>query len=263
MSAQNATGPRVLNEAATATNPTLLPNKSDADTGIGWAVADVMSLIAGGVEGARVEAAQFTMVNFVFDSDQTVGSGQDNFVLTYDDASGEISLEALPIDFPEYLFIATDFSNPNNTDWEVNALAPALVDSNDNALTVRAFDDTVQEGVGMQFKLPAGTTQMTLQVVGRAETAPGSPAVVKPALEVHDIPNNAAVPSNPWTSLVLDDVDIPTNEFFQYDDLVATYSALSLTAGEYVQMEFIRDATHVNDDLTGDWNVFSILVSFQ
>ena len=34
--------------------------------------------------------------NFVFNAQQSVGAGQDNFVLTYDDASGEISLEAAP-----------------------------------------------------------------------------------------------------------------------------------------------------------------------
>ena len=32
--------------------------------------------------------------NFKFDSDQTVGSGQDNYVLTYDNSTGKISLEA-------------------------------------------------------------------------------------------------------------------------------------------------------------------------
>jgi len=32
--------------------------------------------------------------NFKFDVDQTVGSGQDNYVMTYDDATGKISLEA-------------------------------------------------------------------------------------------------------------------------------------------------------------------------
>jgi len=32
--------------------------------------------------------------NFLFDADQTVGAGQDNYVLTYDNASGLISLEA-------------------------------------------------------------------------------------------------------------------------------------------------------------------------
>jgi len=38
--------------------------------------------------------AGFNVVNYNFDVDQTVGAGQDNFVLTYDDASGLISLEA-------------------------------------------------------------------------------------------------------------------------------------------------------------------------
>ena len=32
--------------------------------------------------------------NFKFDADQSVGSGQDNYVLTYDDSTGKISLEA-------------------------------------------------------------------------------------------------------------------------------------------------------------------------
>lgn len=32
--------------------------------------------------------------NFTFDADQTVGAGQDNYVLTYDNSSGLISLEA-------------------------------------------------------------------------------------------------------------------------------------------------------------------------
>lgn len=38
--------------------------------------------------------AGFNVANYSFDVDQTVGAGQDNFVLTYDDVSGLISLEA-------------------------------------------------------------------------------------------------------------------------------------------------------------------------
>jgi hypothetical protein len=34
--------------------------------------------------------------NFTFDADQTVGAGQDNYLLTYDHASTSISLEAAP-----------------------------------------------------------------------------------------------------------------------------------------------------------------------
>jgi len=34
--------------------------------------------------------------NFTFDADQTVGSGQDDYLLTYDHSAGKISLEAAP-----------------------------------------------------------------------------------------------------------------------------------------------------------------------
>lgn len=53
--AADAAGPALQNEAATATNPTLLPNKADADTGVGWNAADNLSLVAGGAEAVRVE----------------------------------------------------------------------------------------------------------------------------------------------------------------------------------------------------------------
>lgn len=45
--ASDAAGPSVLDEAATSTNPTLIPNKADPDTGIGWTTTNVLSLIAG------------------------------------------------------------------------------------------------------------------------------------------------------------------------------------------------------------------------
>jgi len=46
----NAAGPSIVDEAATGSNPTLIPNKADIDTGVAWSVADTLSLVAGGVE---------------------------------------------------------------------------------------------------------------------------------------------------------------------------------------------------------------------
>jgi ribosomal protein L27 len=42
-----------MQEAATSTNPTVLSNKADADTGVGWVSANIGSLVAGGVEAMR------------------------------------------------------------------------------------------------------------------------------------------------------------------------------------------------------------------
>ncbi len=41
------------NEVPTATNPVFIPAQTDTDTGVGWAAADQLSLIAGAVEGVR------------------------------------------------------------------------------------------------------------------------------------------------------------------------------------------------------------------
>lgn len=45
----------LANQGATSTRPTFAPSKSDDNTGLGWAGADQLSLIAGGIEGARIE----------------------------------------------------------------------------------------------------------------------------------------------------------------------------------------------------------------
>ena len=47
-------GAAILNESASSTNPTLVPDRGDVDTGIGQAGADVLSLIAGGTNGLNV-----------------------------------------------------------------------------------------------------------------------------------------------------------------------------------------------------------------
>lgn len=46
----DAAGPTLQNEAATGTNPTLIPNRADETTGIGWATAEVRIVISGGDE---------------------------------------------------------------------------------------------------------------------------------------------------------------------------------------------------------------------
>ncbi len=46
----DANSAQLLNEAASATNPTLIPSKADINTGIGWVSADRGSLVAGALD---------------------------------------------------------------------------------------------------------------------------------------------------------------------------------------------------------------------
>jgi len=59
----NSSGPGFVNEAASAINPTILPDTSDIDTGIGHSGADQLSLIAGGVEQMRIISTGAQMPN--------------------------------------------------------------------------------------------------------------------------------------------------------------------------------------------------------
>lgn len=61
----NATGPAILNEASGTLNPTLIPNRSDLDTGIGGFGTDQLSLIAGGVEAIRITEAASAIASIV------------------------------------------------------------------------------------------------------------------------------------------------------------------------------------------------------
>ena len=63
--ASTSTGPSLLNEAASATNPTLVPNQADDNTGIGSAAADQLDLIAGGLSCMAVrETAAARQIGF-------------------------------------------------------------------------------------------------------------------------------------------------------------------------------------------------------
>lgn len=73
--AAGSTGAALLNEASTATNPTVLPARNDADTGIGANAADQLSLIAGALEMLRaVETGTSTSDQLIIGPAGIIGS---------------------------------------------------------------------------------------------------------------------------------------------------------------------------------------------
>jgi hypothetical protein len=166
------------------------------------------------------------------------------------------------IPFPEYLFFADQLDNPNNADWAVNALAPVDADSNNNALKVRRYDDTAEEGSGLIVEVPAGAVNVIFLIKSRAETAPGAVRTVGLKVYERDIGDNVVVGA--WSAgVVLTDINIPTNERFQYDSQTLTLAAVGLVAGQTHQLEVTRVAPTGGTDLEGDWDLLSIGVKFS
>jgi hypothetical protein len=70
----DAAGPAMLNEVASSLNPTLIPNRSDPDTGIGWPVSDNVSIVAGGVLSGEFAETYVALYNFL-DMNDSDGTG--------------------------------------------------------------------------------------------------------------------------------------------------------------------------------------------
>lgn len=162
-----------------------------------------------------------------------------------------------------FQFNADQLDNPNNADWAVNALAPAVADSNNNGLTVRAFDDTTEEGVGFSLRVPPGATNLKIAPKGRPETGPPAARTVGLKLYQRGVPDDAAPEA--WSAgTVLTDIDIPTTtEFFQYDAQTITLASLGITAGELTQFELTRVDPAGGTELVGDWDLLQLEVGFS
>jgi hypothetical protein len=161
--------------------------------------------------------------------------------------------------FPQYRFLADMLDTPNNADWTINARAPLAADSVNNAVKVRLFDDTTQEGVGFTLEIPTGATNIIFETKGRSVTANASGTVI---LNVYrrQFPDNAAVGA--WsaaTALATRTVALNNIYFIVATDTVAL-STLSLTAGLLTQFEITRAPA---DTKVGDWALLGISVYFS
>lgn len=162
---------------------------------------------------------------------------------------------------PLLRFASAQLQSPNNADWVVNALASATPDSLNNALVIRRFDDTTEQGVGFMLKIPANAIGITFSFHSRAQTAPGGAAQIVPALYSRQMANNVAVGG--WGArLSMTAIDIPTNAYFQYDSQSITLATLGLTAGNIVQFELTRYGAHASDNLSGYWNLLELDIKF-
>jgi len=104
--------------------------------------------------------------NFKFDADQTVGSGQDNYILTYDNSTGKISLEAaaglsnIVEDTTPQLGGGLDAQTNNITNLgSLNGTAASKIIS--RSITIACSDETTALTTGTAkatFRMPSAAT---------------------------------------------------------------------------------------------------------
>ena len=146
-------------------------------------------------------------------------------------------------------YFANSLDSPNTSDYAINAFAPITTDPTYSSMSIRAFSNTIEQGVSCLFSIPANATLVNIIIKGRAQTAPAASSNVQPRIYTRLLPNNSAVGT--WAAGInLTTIAIPTNAYFQYYTYTATLASLGLTAGNLYQFELTRYNTGVTNNLT-------------
>lgn len=145
-----------------------------------------------------------------------------------------------------------------NSNWSAASVVPAglAADTNDASVLVRLFDDTVDEGIGLDIYVPVGATDIRFTLVHRAETSPSGAKTV--GIDFFTITDTGAWSGTPDVGAV---ANLPNaTEAWQYESYELALSATSLVTGEVGQVQINCDVSA--SDLVGDWVVRAILFEF-
>lgn len=164
--------------------------------------------------------------------------------------------------FGNFQFAPLQLENPVNSDWAVNALAPASADVINAGLTVRRFDSAIEEGVGFTLDVPTGATNIVFGFLSRAVSPQPTPNNVGVNIYNRGIPDNAAVQA--WSAGdQLTDIALPNSTSFVKDSESVTLASLGITAGETTQFELTRIAPTGGNNQFGDWVLLQLTVRFS
>lgn len=196
-------------------------------------VANGAAIVAGGsTPSSVITAFQGVTVNAATTKLNFIGS------TVVVDAGGGTTNVSIGARFTNY---ANSFDTPNNSDWIINAFASTITDPVNPGLNVRSFSNTTETGVGSMVTVPAGATQITYRLRGRAAAGvAGATNVVQYRVYWRAIPSNGAVGA--WVGPgELTNIAIPANNiFFQSYVVTSTLAAAGLTAGTTYQFELTR-----------------------
>lgn len=164
--------------------------------------------------------------------------------------------------FASFKYQAGAFDIPNNADWKVNAYPGIGADSTYYALTVHPFDDTTEEGVGFQFRVPTGAQKVTIRITSKPKTAPTGEASVIPKIYVRKIGNNNDM--GEWSNgYELEAITFGANTFFIQKVQVLQLNQLSLAPDGFYQFELTRNTYSEADSLVGDWCLLEVEFNFS
>lgn len=161
-----------------------------------------------------------------------------------------------------------EMENPNNSDWAVNSLAPAQADPINAGITIRAFDDTTEEGIGYSYTVPDWATRGKFLYISRPASAVDGDVVSQfyfRNLNAATENGSGAFWSN-WTPPVTasSPLEMTADQGWRFDEATPDLRLLGLAGEEIVlQVELTRDTDNSADTLVGDWYLYQLQITLE
>jgi len=159
-----AGGGQIRKSGASATVPSVAPNRDDLDTGLGTAAADQLSLIAGGVEGIRISEDTTIQVN-------SFGPVIKKYTITTDNTNG-VGTHTIAELLGGLIRRGTG-----------DEITGAAIDVTDTAANIVAGITGCVVGSGFEFSISNEDSTHTIQLDGGTDVtiAPNDPSTAIPA----------------------------------------------------------------------------------
>ena len=255
----NAAGPALVNEAATTTNPTLIPNKAELDTGIGWA-SDTLHFVLGGANEAALTTTAFTP-----------GTSDGSALGTASLMWGDLFLaSASVINFNNGDVTLTHsankltigggvFSGMTHTLWVMPHVVTGTGNTANRDSGFGACDIGSASADGdAYFTIPIPTDFVTLSKAVAVTFNGANGNVVRYTISTSFGANGQGIATHTDTGAT---VDLDTTQDTIHE-LNFTDALDGIAANDYVGVKVLREGSHANDTAGGDFFVLGIKIEY-
>jgi len=159
-------------------------------------------------------------------------------------------------------FTSIMMDSPSGNGWPVTTTATAALDPTYTTITVRSFDDSRSEGIGITTAAPTGASTLKITIMGRPRTSQTANRTSVWALYARRFPIGATPPAWSAANAMTTITTLANNITFTSTSTTFDLDNIGLVAGDACQLEIVRVGANGSDTLSGDFMVLTVRIDW-